>query len=204
VHRDKQCCTLRELLRINLFEMKHRRSIRLKGYDYKQAGAYFVTICTRDRECLFGWVTDCEMRLNDIGRKAQAAWEALPTRFANMFLDAFIVMPNHIHGIILVGAQFIAPHHSEQNPVGVAPQGAMNRAPTLGEIVRTYKAVSTHLIRRTMKSDFAWQRNYYEHVIRDDQSLEHIRDYIVNNPARWADDEENPDHQTLSTSSAKP
>jgi REP-associated tyrosine transposase len=70
--------------------MKQRRSIRLQGYDYSQPGAYFVTICTRDRECLFGDVTDCEMRLNDVGRRAQAAWEALPTRFADITLDAFI------------------------------------------------------------------------------------------------------------------
>lgn len=80
----------------------------------------------------------------------------------------------------------------------------MNRAPTLGEIVRTYKAVSTRMIRRTVNSDFAWQRNYYEHVIRNDHSLERIRDYIVNNPARWAEDEENPEHQTPAKSSAKP
>jgi putative transposase len=91
--------------------MKQRRSIRLQGYDDSQPGAYFVTICTRDRECLFGDVTDCEMRLNDIGRRAQAAWEVLPTRFADITLDTFTVMPNHIHGIIIVEAQFIAPHH---------------------------------------------------------------------------------------------
>ena len=185
------------LLRNNV-AMKHRRSIRLKGYDYKQAGAYFVTVCTRGRECLFGWVTDCEMRLNDIGRKVRSAWEELPTRFADMSLDAFIVMANHIHGIIRVGAQFIAPHQSTP-----AQEGAMNRAPTLGEIVRTYKSVSTRLIRRTVNSDFAWQRNYCEHVIRDDRSLERIRDYIVNNPARWAEDEENPDHQAVAKSSVK-
>jgi putative transposase len=177
--------------------MKQRRSIRLQGYDYSQPGAYFVTICTRDRECVLGDVTECEMRLNDIGRRAQAAWEALPTRFADIILDAFTIMPNHIHGIIIVGAQFIAPNHST-----VAQRGAMNRAPTLGEIVRTYKAVSTHLIRRTVNSRFAWQRNYYEHVIRDDHSLVRIRDYIANNPARWAEDEENPEHRTLSKSSA--
>jgi putative transposase len=133
-----------------LLRMKHRRSIRLKGYDYKQAGAYFLTVCTRDRECLLGDVTDCEMRLNDIGRRAQAVWEALPTRFADITLDAFTVMPNHIHGIIVVGAQFIAPNHPT-----LAQKGTMNRAPTLGEILRTYKAVSTHLIRRTVNSRFA-------------------------------------------------
>jgi putative transposase len=179
--------------------MKHRRLIRLQGYDYSQPGAYFVTICTRDRECLFGDVTDCEIRLNDIGRRAQAAWEAMPTRFAAITLDPFTVMPNHIHGIIIVGAQFIAPNHPT-----LAQKGAMNRAPTLGEIVRTYKAVSTRVIRQSIDGDFTWQRNYYEHVIHDDHSLARIRDYIANNPARWAEDEENPEHRRLSKSSARP
>jgi putative transposase len=179
--------------------MKQRRSIRLRGFDYSQPGAYFVTVCTRDRECLFGSVVNCEMQLNDMGQKVWLVWEELPKKFANMTLDAFTVMPNHIHGIIFVGAQFIAPNHPR-----LAQKGAMNRAPTLGEIVRTYKAVSTRLIRQSTNPGFTWQRNYYEHVIRNDQSLERIRDYIANNPARWADDEENPEHQTLSSSSAKP
>jgi putative transposase len=100
---------------------------------------------------------------------------------------------------IFVGAQFIAPDHAN-----FAHKGAMNHAPTLGEIVRTYKAVSTHVIRQSFNPGFAWQRNYYEHVIRDDLSLERIRDYIANNPARWAEDEENPEHQTLPKSAAKP
>jgi REP element-mobilizing transposase RayT len=108
-------------------------------------------------------------------------------------------MPNHIHGIILVGAQFIAPDQSTS-----IQEGAMNRAPTLGEIVRTYKAISTRLIRRTVNSGFAWQRNYYEHVIRNDSSLQRGREYIVNNPARWAEDEENPDQRALANLSAKP
>jgi REP element-mobilizing transposase RayT len=171
----------------------HRLSIRLQGYDYGQQGAYFVTVCARGRECLFGSIVNCEMQLNDIGRKVWLVWEELCKRFADISIDAFTVMPNHIHGIVVVGAQFIAPNHPT-----VAQKGAMNRAPTLGEIVRTYKAISTRLIRQSINAGFVWQRNYYEHVIRDDHSLERIRDYIVNNPARWAEDEENPEHQTPS------
>jgi putative transposase len=178
--------------------MRQRHSIRLPGYDYSQPGAYFVTFCTRGRECLFGSVVNCEMQLNDMGRKVWLVWKDLPRRFANVTLDAFTVMPNHIHGIIFVGAQFIAP-----NQLALAQRGAMNRAPTLGEIVRTYKAVSTRLIRQSISPGFVWQRNYYEHVIRDDHSLERIRDYIANNPARWAEDEENPEHQTPSNPTAK-
>ena len=94
----------------------HRRSIRLKGYDYKQAGAYFVTVCTPDRTCFFGDVVDGEMQLNDTGRAVRASWNELPARFQNVVLDAFVVMPNHIHGIVIVGAQFIAPTNSSQPP----------------------------------------------------------------------------------------
>jgi len=171
----------------------HRRSIRLKGYDYKQAGAYFVTVCTRDRTCFFGDVVDGEMQLNDTGRAVRASWNELPARFQNVVLDAFVVMPNHIHGIVIVGAQFIAPTNSSQPPIANTDQGAINRAPTLGQIVRKYKAVTTRLIRQTANTTFAWQRNYYEHIIRDDESLNRIRRYILDNPSRWAFDRENPE-----------
>src|SRR3990170_4947791 len=118
----------------------HRRSIRLKGYDYAQPGAYFVTIVTQDRACLFGAVADEEMQLNNAGQIAKAAWDELPARFPSVRLDAFIVMPNHVHGIIMVGAQFIAPQKTPPTNVGaqfiVPPdgfgtatinQGAINR-----------------------------------------------------------------------------
>ena len=179
---------------MNLYnpDKHHRRSIRLKGYDYRQAGAYFVTICTKNRACWFGAVADGEMQLNDAGRAAQASWDELPIRFPNLRLDVFVVMPNHIHGIIIVGAQFIAPGNSSPSRSDGARQGAMNRAPTLGEIVRTFKAVSTRVIRQTIIPDFAWQRNYYEHVIRDEDSLNRIRQYILDNAGRWAFDRENP------------
>ena len=168
-------------------EKHHRRSIRLKRFDYTQPGAYFVTICAQNRECLFGAVTDGEIRLNETGRVIQTTWGELPSRFSNIAIDALAVMPNHIHGIVLVGAQFIAPSHPRGKNLG-----AMNRNHTLGEIVRTFKAASTRLIRSTGNLNFAWQRNYYEHVIRDDNSLNRIRQYILDNPARWDMDRENP------------
>jgi putative transposase len=134
-------------------EKHHRRSIRLKSFDYKQAAAYFVTICTRNRDCLFGAISNNEQQLNDAGRLAQELWFGLPARFPGVAIDAFVVMPNHIHGVIVVGAQFIAPsprHHD----------GAINRAPILGEIVRAYKAASARMIRQKVNIEFAWQRNY--------------------------------------------
>jgi len=132
-------------------EKHHRRSIRLQGYDYTQPGAYFVTICTQTRACLFGAVADGEMQLSNPGQIAKAAWDELPARFPSVRLDAFIVMPNHVHGIIMVGAQFIAP----SDGFGATNPGVMNHAPTLGNIVRAYKAASTRLIRQAGTPDFA-------------------------------------------------
>lgn len=164
----------------------HRRSIRLKSYDYSQTGAYFVTICVRDGVCLFGEIVDGTMRMNDYGRIVAEAWRDLGRRFKHIELDEFVVMPNHVHGIIHVGAPFMAPDDN-----GMMSQGAMNRAPTLGEMVRTFKAVSSHAIRQN-GIDFRWQRNYYERVIRNENELARIREYIANNPTQWALDRENP------------
>ena len=173
-------------------EKHHRRSIRLKGYDYAQEGVYFVTVCTQTRACLFGAVADGEMQLNNAGEIAKAAWDDMPARFPSVRLDAFIVMPNHVHGIIIVGAQFIAPSDGFDG----TNQGVMNYAPTLGDMVRAYKAASTRLIRQAGTPAFAWQRTYYEHVVRDEESLSRLRQYILDNPARWAFDHENPAAKT--------
>ena len=144
------------------------------------------------------------MVLSDSGRIAQVSWIGLSSRFSAVLLDSFVVMPNHIHGIIIVGAQFIAPASVQfiapasvpHNRTDTAQEGAIHRAPTLGEIVRAYKAASTRLIRQTANADFAWQRNYYEHIVRSDESLNRIRQYILENPSRWATDRENPDTST--------
>ena len=164
----------------------HRRSLRLKDYDYAQAGAYFVTLCTRKRICLLGDVLDGIMQRNETGQIVAEEWLAIPTHFPHATLDQFIVMPNHMHGIIIVGAQFIAPKQ------GMDKQGAMNRAPTLGKMVRAFKARSTRGIRCQTNAQFAWQRNYYEHVIRDENDLARIREYITNNPLQWELDREHP------------
>ena len=174
------------------YKQHNRRSIRLSGYDYAQSGAYFVTACIQKRVCLFGSITNGEMQLNDAGRIVQEVWRELPARFPQVRTDNFIVMPNHIHGIVLVGAQFIAPSNSPPD-IAESPTGsAIGSAPTLGEIIRAYKAISTREIHRTVKADFSWQRNYYEHIVRNEESLNRIREYIVNNPIQWDFDRENP------------
>ena len=175
----------------------HRRSIRLKGYDYAQPGAYFVTICTQNRACLCGEIVDGAMVLSEAGRMVQTVWEEMPTHYAGMAIDTFVVMPNHIHGIIvLVGAA----------PCGRPPLGqARGPAPTitigisLPDVVRQFKTMATKRYMDGVKQqgwsrfpDHLWQRNYYEHIIRNEESLHDIRQYIADNPAQWESDRENP------------
>lgn len=176
-----------------------RHSLRLREYDYGATGAYFVTVCTRDRISLFGEIDHGIMMLIEFGDIVTACWADLPHHFPNLQLDCFIVMPNHIHGLIeitnerpenSVGAQHAAPvpaaplHYSRRN---VQPG-------SLGAIVRSFKAASARRINFSSGTPGAtiWQRNYYEHVVRDESELQRVREYIVNNPAQWAEDEENP------------
>ena len=176
----------------------HRRSMRLKGYDYTQNGAYFVTIVVQNRTCLFGKVVDGIMQLNVAGQMIDREWHALPTRFPNVHLDAFVVMPNHIHGIIILtnAPPAGAPLVGAQN--GVAPNGVAPTVP-LGAVVGAYKSLTTVEFTRGVKTlgwppfpGKLWQRNYHERIVRDDAALNRIRRYIEENPARWAADTENP------------
>jgi REP element-mobilizing transposase RayT len=156
-------------------------SARLSGRDYSQAGAYFVTTCTRDREVWFGNVQEGRVILEPPGEVVKAVWESLPGRFAGLEVGDFVVMPNHVHGIVvLVGAQFIAPN------------SAAGRRPFLGEVVRTFKAASTRLIRDAGGTGFGWQPGYYDHVVRDGAEMTRIRSYIRANPVHWDEDELHP------------
>ena len=169
----------------------HRRSIRLKGHDYSQSGAYFVTIFTKDRELYF----EKYRGLQEILRKQ---WEELPKRFPDLILDEFVIMPNHIHGIFIVGAA-LAPALSHRATARVAPTLSVDRpAPTVGEIIGTFKSLCIHdwlayiKVRKIDGVGKFWQRNYYEHVIRNEDELNKIREYIQNNPLKWDLDKENP------------
>jgi putative transposase len=264
-------------------EKHHRRSIRLKGYDYTQPGAYFITICTQGRECLFGEIIDGEMHLNEAGQIVVQTWQDLPNHISNVQLDAFVVMPNHVHGIIIItdraggiGAGFkparttmgpgsaggagstAGPGSAGAGSVGAGsvgsgsvgsgsvgagsepapttigpgptagPGSVAGSGPTTGpgsvavvvgsgsvgsgsvgagsepaptrsshglpEIVRQFKTFSARRINelRGTPGTPVWQRNYYEHIIRDEFSLSRIRQYIAENPARWDADQENP------------
>lgn len=193
-------------------EKYHRRSIRLKGYNYAQAGAYFVTIVAQGRACLFGEVADGTMRANDAVGMVHREWLALPTRFTEVGLDAFVVMPNHCHGIITIGPSVgatlvVAPDAHRVDPyadmVALKSRAGTSPAPTarrtLGDIVGAFKSITTHAYIQGVKQsgwppfpDRLWQRNYFEHTIRDEASLVRIREYIINNPLQWELDRENP------------
>lgn len=231
-----------------------RRSIRLQGYDYAQAGAYFVTICTQQKACLFGKIVHGEMQLNEAGKMIDEVWHQLPMRFDTLALDEFVVMPNHIHGILVLqegdsktgdhkdhpyamrnidrrgesrirpescirphavrntndgddhkdrpyatrninrrGESCIRPHPMRHtHPRGTLPD-------TVGRIVQAFKSITTHAYITGVKqqgwSPFAgklWQRNYWEHIVRNESDWHQICEYIHNNPLQWELDQLNP------------
>ena len=191
----------------------HRRSIRLKGYDYTQPGAYFVTLCTWQRECLFGDVMGGEIRLNEMGRIVLHAWQDLPRHYPYLHLGAFCVMPNHVHAIMVLveddpgrggseGSAFSMPDQA-WNDALESPEQPQTRPYTpvrhgLPELVRAFKSFSArrvNILRQTPGVP-VWQRNYYEHIIRSEDEWRKIHDYILTNPARWDEDRENPAFHT--------
>ena len=161
----------------------HRRSIRLKNYDYSQAGAYFVTICTQGRECLLGEIVNASTSLSQYGTIVQQVWEQIPHHFSSVNLDAAVIMPNHFHGIIVIARNDSPVHQNFRN----ALPKQESKIPTLGQIVAYFKYQSTKLINsmRDMTGVKFWQRNYYEHIIRNETSLARLRTYIEKNPQKW-------------------
>ena len=179
-------------------EKYNRRSIRLQSYDYTQPGPYFVTICIQDRKCAFGKIVNGEIHLNHVGQMIQSIWLTLPERFPGVKLDQYLIMPNHLHGIItLRETQFITPNDSYISKIPDRfkddkyikdYQGEKNPAPTLGEVIRTFKAATTYCIHTGGMPGFCWQHRYYEHIIRNDDDLNRVRQYIIDNPTRWTED----------------
>jgi len=176
-------------------EKHHRRSVRLKGYDYSQPGAYFVTICTHERRKLFGDIVNGEMHINDVGQIAQRMWNALPQYYPSIELDQFVIMPNHLHGILINIDDKNRVKFSQSSvgkpivPMQSLPMPMSGPAPTLGLIIRRFKALTTYYIHAAGSDEFAWQERYHEHVVPNTSDLERIRLYIVNNPASWTEDD---------------
>jgi REP element-mobilizing transposase RayT len=171
-------------------QLPKRKSPRLKDYDYSQNGAYFITICSYQRTHLFGDVVNYEMKLSTMGEIAQSCWERIPDHFPQVEIDAFIVMPNHVHSIILIGDQ-----PANETNVGTRyassaahPNGV--KSGSLGAIVGSYKSAVTKQIRDFLKTDdrIVWQERYHDHIIRSSEALDKIRTYTLNNPALWDKD----------------
>ena len=164
----------------------HRRSIRLQGYDYAQAGAYFVTVNAEHRQCLFGEIVERQMHLNPIGEMVLQVWEAIPDHYPGVEIDAFVVMPNHIHGIIVLEGAAKLDDARDMDQL------------RLMDVVHRFKSLTTNRYINGVKTSSwpafdkrIWQRNYHERIIRDEAELNAKREYVFNNPLSWDTDEEN-------------
>jgi REP element-mobilizing transposase RayT len=182
-----------------------RKSVRLRGYDYSKPGAYFITICTHDRQYNLGRSENGSIKLSPIGKIVEKYWKEIPEHFKHVALDAYIIMPNHIHGIIIIthkinsgktknnhrrGVKFNAPtniiskYHSQISP----------KSGSLSVIIRTFKSSVTIWCKKNGFKNFNWQRNFYDRIIRHEKELHQIRQYILNNPKKWILEEENPQY----------
>lgn len=188
-------------------DVHHRQSIRLKGYDYARVGAYFVTICTYQRQCQFGEIVDRQTRLNVFGQIVSDEWLRTAVVRPNVTLDCFVVMPNHLHAILILrnsvqvspiagSTRRVAP--TPENPFA-APRPNGPPSQSVGAIVRQFKSIVTKRINTLQNAQSlpVWQRNYHEHIIRDDAEMARIRTYIADNPSQWLENENHP--QSLQT-----
>ena len=186
----------REISGLKNMKKPTRRTIRMDGYDYSRSGFYFVTICTNDRACIFGEVMEGEMYSNEIGEVVQEEWLQTEIIREEICLDSFVIMPNHLHGIIII-------QNDERENRAITKDtnvGAHGGAPvtrfkkTLGSLIAGYKSGTTTRVNRMRGTPHrkVWQRNYYEHIIRNENDLYNSRKYIEENPVRWDLDKENP------------
>lgn len=188
---------------------RHRRSLRLKGYDYSQAGAYFVTVCAYEKECLFGEIEKGVMRLNKYGEIVASEWVRSAEVRLEIECGEFVVMPNHFHGIVhIVGVYGNTPISRDEKKMassrnkgvlqygkGVLPYAPTSPSRNIGAMVRGFKGAASRRINeiRNTPGVPVWQRNYYEHVIRGDGDYNRIAEYVANNPQRWMEDSLHPE-----------
>jgi REP element-mobilizing transposase RayT len=178
-------------MRDDYFKNKFRiASARLKNWDYSSSGYYFVTVCVKNKKYLLGRVTGRRMCLSRIGRFIQRVWFEIPNHFNNVFLDEFVIIPNHVHGIVVIRPiakrRDVINHVSTNIFQSITP---MNKH-SLGEIIRWFKGRVSFEVNK-LKDDFSWQPRFYDHVIRNEKFLNEIRQYIRFNPLNWQKDDEN-------------
>ena len=164
----------------------NRKANRKKHYNYSSAGYYFVTICTKDRLSFFGKIEDCKMILNECGEIVRKCWLEIPGHFPNVKTDEFVVMPNHFHGIIIIN-DFVGNRHA----CSLQNTHENRQHQKLPVIIGSFKSAVTKLIHRKYDKNFQWQKSYYDHIIRDESSLNNIREYIRQNPLNWDTDKNN-------------
>lgn len=180
-----------------------RKSIRLKGFDYSLPGFYFITLIAQNRLCLFGEIEIGNIHLNEIGLLVEDCWRGLTKTFSDIGLDEFVLMPNHLHGIVELedtlgkGEAFSAMNATmddlnSENASPLRPHGTLSRS--LGAVIQNFKSVSTRMVNKRFFNvgNKIWQRNYYERIIRNNSELNAIRQYIIDNPINWEEDKENP------------
>lgn len=184
-------------------DYKTRKPTRLKGFDYSNESGNFVTICTINKICYFGSVYNNKMMLNKFGKIAESCWLELKEVFKDIVLDKFIILPNHIHGIIIISKEI----RQHKDNMKFECQGLINQAPTnqistdwilmknkcltLGKIIRYYKAKTSYSLKSAGLKDFSWQRNYNDHIIRGGKDYNAIQQYIHFNAIKWENDKEN-------------
>ncbi|MFB2773422.1 transposase [Pelatocladus sp. BLCC-F211] len=185
------------------FQGKYRiESTRLSNRNYAANGSYFITICTRDRIHFFGDVIAGEVQFSPIGEIAQRFWIDIPKHFDDTYIDTYVIMPNHVHGIVVIdhpkNVETLHCNVSTQNdaPCDIIQRQFMSdispKPGSLGAIARSYKSAVTRRCRENGHNHFAWQSRFYDHIIRADGSLDRIREYIINNPTKWEEDKNNP------------
>jgi REP element-mobilizing transposase RayT len=195
--------------------LHNRNSIRLQGYDYSQPGAYFITINTHNKIHQFGWIMNGYMKFSEIGKIVQEQWLEIPLHFKKVLLDDFIIMPNHMHAIVVIedgnksqrckgeALGFSESKTTMGNPLTtlgnetgiLSPNASPNQHPigttpgSLSAIIQNFKSVTTRKINKELETPGAmlWQRNFYEHIIRDEEDYDRIVEYIRDNPNRWED-----------------
>ncbi|MGK7899787.1 MAG: transposase [Xenococcus sp. (in: cyanobacteria)] len=189
---------------MTLYKNKYRiESTRLPNRDYSANGYYFVTICTYKKFCYFGNIVNDRMKLSQVGKIAQKHWQEIPNHFNHVYIDAYVIMPNHVHGIVTIDRPIqksnvetrnFASLQSSLQSTNKSNKFAPLKPGSLQAIIHAYKASVTRWCRKNGDDIFRWQPRFYEHIIRNDDSLNNIRQYIVNNPLKWSEDSNNPMH----------